>query len=56
LVQEESVGTDLARERQQAHDLLDKLPPEKLNAVLNLLEVMVEPLEQSLATAPVDEE
>ncbi len=50
------MGTDLARERQQAHDLLDKLPPEKLNAVLNLLEVMVEPLEQSLASAPVDEE
>jgi hypothetical protein len=50
------VDTDLARERQQAHDLLDKLPAEKLNAVLSLLEVMVEPLEQSLASLSVEEE
>lgn len=50
------MDTDLARERQQAHDLLDKLPAEKLNAVLSLLEVMVEPLEQSLASLSVEEE
>ena len=42
--------------RQQAHALLDLLPPEKLNAVRSLLEVMVEPLARSLALAPVDEE
>jgi hypothetical protein len=32
------------------------LPPEKLNAVRSLLEVMVEPLSRSLALAPVDDE
>lgn len=48
--------TNLIQERQQAHALLDMLPAEKLNAVLNLLEVMVEPLARSLALAPVEEE
>jgi len=42
--------------RQQAHELLDMLPDEKLNAVRTLLEVMVEPLSRSLARAAVEEE
>jgi hypothetical protein len=44
------------QERRQAHALLDALPAEKLNAVRNLLEVMVEPLARALALAPVEEE
>ena len=47
---------NLTRERQQAHDLLDMLPVEKLNAVHSLLEVMVEPLSRSLTSAMVEEE
>ena len=47
---------NLNQERQQAHALLDMLPPEKLNAVRGLLEVMLEPLARSLALAPVEEE
>ena len=47
---------DLNQEREQAHALLDMLPPEKLNAVRGLLEVMVEPLARSLALAPVEED
>ena len=47
---------DLTQERQRAHALLDMLPPEKLNAVRSLLEVMVEPLSRSLALAPVEDE
>jgi hypothetical protein len=43
-------------ERREAHALLDALPAEKLNAVRNLLEVMVEPLARSLALASVEEE
>ena len=39
--------TELNQERRQAHALLDALPAEKLNAVRNLLEVMVEPLARS---------
>jgi hypothetical protein len=52
----DDVEPDPVKERQQAHDLLDALPEEKLNAVRNLLEVMVEPLSRSLATAPIEEE
>ena len=44
------------QDRRQAHALLDALPPEKLNAVRSLLEVMVEPLARSLALAQIEEE
>jgi hypothetical protein len=47
---------DLLQQRQQAHDLIDALPEEKLGAVRNLLELLVEPLSRSLATAAVEEE
>lgn len=47
---------DLTQERQQAHALLDLLPPEKLNAVRSLLEVLVEPPTRSLSLATVEEE
>ena len=47
---------NLDDERRQAHALLDALPAEKLNAVRNLLEVMVEPLARSLALAQAEEE
>ena len=50
------MGPNLDQERRQAHALLDALPAEKLNAVLSLLEVMVEPLPRSLALAQVEEE
>ena len=36
------MALDLQRERQQAHALLDLLPPAKLGAVLSLLAVMVD--------------
>ncbi len=47
---------DLVQQRQQAHDLIDALPEEKLGAVRNLLELLVEPLSRSLSTAAVEEE
>lgn len=50
------MGVDATQECQQAHELLDMLPQEKLAAVRSLLEVMVEPLSRSLASAPVEEE
>lgn len=50
------MSPDPTQERQRAHALLDMLPDEKLAAVRSLLQVMVEPLALSLASAPVDEE
>src|SRR5689334_14652481 len=47
---------NLDQERREAHALLDVLPPEKLNAVKSLLEVMIEPLARSLAMAQLEEE
>ncbi|MGH9511863.1 MAG: hypothetical protein ACRD2U_06970 [Terriglobales bacterium] len=47
---------DLTHERRQAHALLDMLPDEKLAAVRSLLQVMVEPLSDSLVSASIDEE
>lgn len=36
------MALDLQQERQEAHALLDRLPPAKLNAVRSLLEVMID--------------
>jgi hypothetical protein len=47
---------DLSQQRRRAHDLVDRLSPEKLAAVRSLLEVLVEPLSDSLAAAPVEHE
>jgi len=50
------MALNLQQERQQAHALLDLLPPAQLGAVRNLLEAMVPTFEQALAAAPLDEE
>ena len=50
------MDSNLTEQRQQAHALLDMLPDEKLAAVRSLLQVMIEPLSHSLASAPVDDE
>jgi hypothetical protein len=50
------MGLDLVQQRKQAHDLIDALPEEKLGAVRNLLELLVEPLSHSLATAAVEDD
>jgi hypothetical protein len=43
-------------DRQHAHQLLDELRPAQFDAIARLLEVMVEPLPQSLALAPAEDE
>ena len=43
-------------EKQQAHDLIERLAPNQISAVVHLLEVMTDPVAQSLANAPVDDE
>jgi hypothetical protein len=41
---------------QYAHNLLDQLGPGQLEAVVNLLEVMTDPVARSLADAPLEDE
>jgi hypothetical protein len=55
-VKENRLRRNPKQERQQAHELLDMLPDEKLNAVRTLLQVMVEPLSRSLTLTAVEEE
>ncbi len=45
-----------ANEKQQAHELIERLAPSQISAVVHLLEVMTDPLARSLANAPVDDE
>jgi hypothetical protein len=47
---------NFSHNRQQAHVLLDLLPEEKVDAVRNLLAVMVEPLAYSLSSVVVEDE
>jgi hypothetical protein len=42
------MGLDPQQERQQAHALLDLLPPAKLGAVRSLLEVMIDEDDEAL--------
>jgi hypothetical protein len=45
-----------ANEKQQAHELIERLAPSQISAVVHLLEVMTDPVAYSLANAPVDDE
>lgn len=43
-------------DKQHAHQLLDQLGPDQLDAVVRLLEVMTEPETASIRNAPIDDE
>jgi hypothetical protein len=47
---------DPVRQKQQAHLMLDLLGPEKLSALVGLLEVMLDPVSRAIANAPIDDE
>jgi hypothetical protein len=47
---------DSIHQKQQAHLMLDLLAPEKISAVVGLLEVMLDPVARAIANAPVDDE
>lgn len=46
----------MAADKQHAHELLDQLAPSQLVAVTRLLEVMVDPVNHSIAQAQVEDE
>ena len=50
------MNADPAQQRQQAHLMLDLLGPEKLSAIVGLLEVMLDPVARAIANAPIDDE
>ena len=40
----------------QAHELIDRLAPTQVSAVVVLLEVMLDPVSRAIANAPLDDE
>ncbi|MGA2376614.1 MAG: hypothetical protein ABSF72_13920 [Candidatus Sulfotelmatobacter sp.] len=43
-------------EKQHAHELIDRMAPGQIAAVVSLLEIMLDPLARTLASAPYDDE
>jgi hypothetical protein len=43
-------------EKQHAHELIERLAPGQISAVVRLLEVIADPVARSLANAPVEDE
>ena len=43
-------------EKQQAHELIERLPATQLSAVVGLLEAMLDPVSRALANASIDDE
>jgi hypothetical protein len=46
----------MASSKEHAHELIDRLPPTQLSAIVGLLEAMLDPVSRSLANAPLDDE
>lgn len=44
------------QQKQYAHRMIERLAPEKLSAVVGLLEVMLDSFDRTLATAEIDDE
>ena len=42
--------------KEHAHELIERLPPSQLTAVVGLLEAMLDPVSRATAKAPVDDE
>jgi hypothetical protein len=50
------MNTDFAQQKQHAHGLIERLAPEKLTAVVGLLEILLDPLDRAIAGAQIDDE
>ncbi|HYU46494.1 MAG TPA: hypothetical protein VEK84_10000 [Terriglobales bacterium] len=42
--------------KEKAHELIDRMAPSQLSAVVGLLETMLDPVSRAIANAPVDDE
>lgn len=42
--------------RQQAHELIDRMAPSQVSAVVGLLQTMLDPVSRAIASAPIDDE
>jgi len=46
----------MSNPKEHAHELIDRLPPSQLTAVVGLLEAMLDPVSRAIAQAPIDDE
>ena len=42
--------------RRQAHEIIDRIAPSQVSAVVGLLETMIDPVSRAIANAPWDDE
>jgi len=47
---------DSGSEEQQAHELIERLAPSRVSAVVGLLQAMLDPVARAIANAPIDDE
>jgi hypothetical protein len=50
------MATVASNPRQQAHELIDRMAPSQIYAVVGLLETMLDPVSRAIANAPFDDE
>lgn len=50
------MADDSGNEKQQAYELIDRLAPSQVSAVVGLLEAMLDPVSRAITNAPVDDE
>ena len=46
----------MSNPKEHAHELIERLPPSQLTAVVGLLEAMLDPVSRAIAQAPVEDE
>jgi len=47
---------DSGNEKQQAHELIERLAPKQVSAVVGILEAMLDSVSSAIASAPIDDE
>lgn len=50
------MAQDSGTEKQQAHELIERLAPSQVSAVVGLLQAMLDPVARAIADAPLDDE
>jgi hypothetical protein len=46
----------MAADKQHAHELIERLAPSQVSAVVGILEALLDPVSRAIANAPVDDE
>jgi hypothetical protein len=50
------VETSMANTKEHAHELIERLAPSQVSAVVGVLEALLDPISRAIANAPIDDE